>query len=413
MKPIPFLAIDVATLLDQYSQRGIGRYTCEITKRFLAKALAGEVKITLIGFEDLEKNLGAIGLSQEEEAEISVLGNFSFHSLGSLQLSRPLSNIMTYYTKLVPLVKELKPDLYFAPHYDRSIPSHIVPTIAVVHDFTMFVLNTFSAKGMLINFLKGLYYRLMWRKVKKAKVVFTCSNYSYQDLVKRGGLKPEQVKVAYLGLSDVFLKFPGTDPKAPLKYLAKYNLRPKEYFIYDGGYEPNKNTGQLLEVFALLVKHLPDVKLVVTGREFALDASEKMIAVCERSAKFVQTAEKLDIQHKIVPTGHVTDEELAALASQALAYINLSLYEGFGFGALQAMAAGTPAIVSDRASFPEISGPGALVVSLNDSKQIAAQIIELLSSDERTNALKTKAKEYIKSFNWDKTFAQVWAEVTR
>ncbi|MCA9379102.1 glycosyltransferase family 4 protein [Candidatus Dojkabacteria bacterium] len=427
------IMIDITFLLDQYANRGIGRYGREMASRIVthvAEHPGHGYQVHLMGFGELVQNLELLELSKEtidhifipldEQASLPVV----FHSLGTAKLSSPLTNIRLYNSQIKPLVAQVNPDLYLAMHFDRGLPSKIAPTAVAIHDAIPLATGKFSAKGPVINFLKGIYYKSMWNRIKDAKLVLTSSEISRKDLINYGDLKPPQIKVIYLGISEIFRsKNIPRNTKVIYETLAKYGIRtlvrggvpkPTEYLFYDAGLELTKNPDKLLKIFAKITDHYPDLGLVITGGDFELNPLDgKFVTANERSDNFARLAIELGIGKHIIPTGRIPEADMAILLSQAKAYINMSGYEGFGFGPVQAMAAGVPAIVSDQPCFREISGDAALVVSTIDELQASAKIIEFLSSPEQMQQSVKQGEELAQKYSWAETFKQTWQEINK
>lgn len=421
------ILLDITFLHDQYEKRGIGRYGKEIFGRLIERIFDGtiqDVEIHLMGFGKLEDNLPLLETGLDSEQLLKVSQKVLFHSLGKPQLSKPLSNLRIYRKQIVPLVEKLKPDLYWAVHFDRGLPSDLVPTVVAIHDVIPLVTGQYSAKGPIINFLKGLFYKSMWRKVKKAKLVITSSNFSKHDLVTYGDLDTHQIKPVYLGISEVFKRedIP-MNTKQQIELLDRYDIQTTirageaevmPYLFYDAGMAQNKNTNQLLKVFAKLVSHMPELKLLITSGDFKYDPGTKSSAPTNKLAeKFLDLAGELGLLYNLIPTGKITDMEMAILLSQAKGYINLSDYEGFGFGPVQAMAAGVPAIVSNRSCFPEVVEDAALIIEPNETLESAAKVLELLNSVELREKYINKGFALVPKYDWKKTFAETWEEVYR
>jgi glycosyltransferase involved in cell wall biosynthesis len=184
-------------------------------------------------------------------------------------------------------------------------------------------------------------------------------------------------------------------------------LTDNDYIIYDGGFEANKNTKQLTDVLAIILKEKKNIKLVVTDKEFVYDTtSHTSTPQSKRAVDFMEYAKNTGVWGFVVAVGKVSEEELAALTSKAKIYLNLSLYEGFGFGPLQAMSVGTPVIVSDRTSFPEVAGGGASIVSLSDNDTIAREVLRILNEAEYKEALINRGLERASHFNWQLCYTQ-------
>jgi glycosyltransferase involved in cell wall biosynthesis len=403
------LAVDITFLQDQYASRGIGRYGKEIVMRLVQQANPrNQLELHLIGFGELEANLQLL--------EVETNPNLVFHSLGQVELSRPAANINLYFNSIRPLVKKIQPDVYYAVHFDRGLPSDIVPTVVTIHDVIPLATGKFSSQGAVMNFAKGLFYKLMWQRVRDAKLVLTSSNFSKQDLIKYGKLKAERIKVVYLGIAEYFKRENISKQQKEIDaVLGKYGLLDAKsdtspYMIYDSGLEQNKNISALLEIFSKLASRSQDLKLVMIGGDFVWENGSYR-AVNERSREVLERAARLGVAERIVPTGKVSEQELVILLSEAKQYINMSGYEGFGFGPLQAMAAGVPVIVSNKGSFPEIVGQAAIVVDPNESTKAASQIIEALSNEQTIKELISQGYTHAAKFNWDETFNQVWESI--
>jgi len=100
--------------------------------------------------------------------------------------------------------------------------------------------------------------------------------------------------------------------------------------------------------------------------------------------------------------GMVGDAHLPALLRQSLALVFLSLYEGFGIPPLEAMAAGTPAIVANRASLPEVVGHAGIIVEPSASATIADHCHRLLTDTAHRELLHQKSRSHAAGYRWNK-----------
>jgi glycosyltransferase involved in cell wall biosynthesis len=100
--------------------------------------------------------------------------------------------------------------------------------------------------------------------------------------------------------------------------------------------------------------------------------------------------------------GMVSDAHLPALLRQSLALVFLSLYEGFGIPPLEAMATGTPAIVANRASLPEVVGPAGIIVEPTDSVAIADHCHRLLTDTAHREQMQQKSRSHAAGYRWEK-----------
>jgi glycosyltransferase involved in cell wall biosynthesis len=108
-------------------------------------------------------------------------------------------------------------------------------------------------------------------------------------------------------------------------------------------------------------------------------------------------------------TGHVDDSELSALYSAARVYACPSLYEGFGFTVLEAMACGTPVVCSPETSLPEVAGDAALYADSRNPEEFAGALLRVFSDDALRGELIQKGRRNCRRFNWDKAAAQTLA----
>ena len=105
----------------------------------------------------------------------------------------------------------------------------------------------------------------------------------------------------------------------------------------------------------------------------------------------------------------VDDRYLAGLYAGAELLVCPSLYEGFGFTPLEAMACGTPVAASAGGSLPEVLGEAAVVVQGFDSEQWADEVAGLLEDETVREQLRKRGKEHIKQYRWSRTAAETLA----
>src|SRR5262249_44891203 len=118
--------------------------------------------------------------------------------------------------------------------------------------------------------------------------------------------------------------------------------------------------------------------------------------------------ERGELPPRVHFAGFVADVDLPALYSGALALVYVSLYEGFGLPALEAMASGTVPIVSDNTSLPEVVGDGGLYVDPFDRDQIAAAIERVVDDSALRAPLRARAGQQSRRFSWAGAAAQTW-----
>ncbi|MFS8131035.1 MAG: glycosyltransferase family 4 protein [Candidatus Dojkabacteria bacterium] len=424
------ILIDVTFLFDQYSKRGIGVYGRNVVKRIVLQLIdEEELEINLFGFLNLHQNLIALGFSQFQIEEIG--NKVNFYTLGEAFPSS-LSNLVSWRKMFIPIIEKVKPDIYFASHFERGLPStkflnrpliHKPKTVVMAHDAIPLVLNKYSQKGYIQNQLKGQFFKFMWSGVRNADLVLTNSNFSKGDLVNYGKIDESKIKVIYLGIDKDFFDGRKVFNKDLIDAtLAAYHLKDKNYFFYDSGFEANKSTPELLNVFKGILDlndtKLPDT-LVVTGGDFHKGAGKEIRARSILGDMFLRNARKLGLIENIVATDKVTENHLIELLIESKAYINLSSYEGFSFGPLQAMAARIPAIAANSSCTPEVTDGGAYLVDLEkckdleSAKTVAKDIKELLQSKTKLANHLRMAQEIARKYNWDTTVNETLKEISK
>jgi glycosyltransferase involved in cell wall biosynthesis len=111
--------------------------------------------------------------------------------------------------------------------------------------------------------------------------------------------------------------------------------------------------------------------------------------------------ESMGLAGDVTFTGYVPDEELPALYAAADALLMPSLYEGFGFPLLEAMACGTPVVCSRASSLPELAGDAALLVDPDDSEAFAAAITRLIQEPQLASTLRQRGLLHARQFTWE------------
>lgn len=146
------------------------------------------------------------------------------------------------------------------------------------------------------------------------------------------------------------------------------------YILYLGTLEPRKNIGILIKAYHRLKQtecNMP--KLVIAGKKgWMYDELFAMVSSCH-------------LNDEVIFTGYVDEEDSSVLISGAEVFVFPSLYEGFGMPPLEAMACGTPVILSDAASLPEVAGDAAMQFRSDDYIDLSKKLRRMLSSDEEKN----------------------------
>jgi glycosyltransferase involved in cell wall biosynthesis len=161
--------------------------------------------------------------------------------------------------------------------------------------------------------------------------------------------------------------------------------------MYTGGVDFRKNMEGLIAAYARLDHGLRRThQLVITCR--MLPDEERL---------YRALAADLGVDHQVLFTNFVTDEILVALYQSASLFVFPSFYEGFGLPAAEALACGTPAVVSNTSSLPEIVNDPRLTFDPTDIDDIASTIQCSLEDDGLREAARIRSEEVLRDMTWD------------
>ncbi len=284
------------------------------------------------------------------------------------------------------ILRKHKVDLLHSPHFNVPLITSC-PTVVTIHDVIYL-----ACKDDLSSALGRVYYRaMMAASVRVADRIITDSEYSKSDIVRLLSGDPEKIDVIYPGVDGRFQHV--SDPGAIASANAKYGIK-SPYFIYTGIYKPRKNHAGLLRAFQLFLKQGFDAQLVIAG------------PMNEGEPQLKRLAEDLGIASKINFTGFVDDRDLPALYSGARVYVCPSLYEGFGFTILEAMACGTPVVCSRATSLPEVAGDAALMANATDPEGFGRAMVAAFSQDGLRSDLIDRGFRNCQRFQWQEAARQ-------
>jgi glycosyltransferase involved in cell wall biosynthesis len=179
--------------------------------------------------------------------------------------------------------------------------------------------------------------------------------------------------------------------------LERYEL-PPGYLLFVGTLEPRKNVPGLLSAYRLLLDQgVTEAPLVLIGGRGWL------------YEKIFRQVEALTLEEQVAFLHGVPDADLPALYNGAAVLVTPSFYEGFGLPALEAMACGTPVVVSDRGSLPEVVGPAGMLVDPEAPESIAAGLAAVLDDPEGQRQLERAGLAQAATFSWERTARETLA----
>lgn len=224
-------------------------------------------------------------------------------------------------------------------------------------------------------------------------VIFAISEHTKKELLEyRPDLGSGQITVIPLAASEKFK--PCRDALVRASMRSRYGIPAGvPYVLSLATLEIRKNLDQVVNAFVQYLdgNEASTMHLVLSGMSgWKLEKLEMALAGASRW------------RHRIVLTGFVEDDDLSALYSDALCFVYLSRYEGFGLPPLEAMACGTPVICADNSSLPEVVGDAGLVFGADDVQGVAQAISQITASESFRDGLSAKGLRRASLFNWDR-----------
>jgi glycosyltransferase involved in cell wall biosynthesis len=342
-------------------------------------------------------------LEIDRENEYVLFFDFRVREKDVKKFSRPNVKIKFYpfsdYKKYLPgayneilgtatLVKENLDVLHSTSPMSRIPVSYRGKTVVTVHDLAVYkvpdVFPSLSATKTraVLNLMTS-----------KADKIIAVSNSTKNDLREIFKSPEDKIKVIYSGFDKRLFEESGV---ARERVLEKYGIKDR-YILFLGTLEPLKNVVRLFEAYKLFRSNCKkdssmkcDWKLVMAGKNGWL------------SKDFKQVAKDLGIGKDVIFTGYVIGDDLVPLFKNADFFVMPSLYEGFGTTVLEAFATGTPAIVSNVSSLPEIADGAAIFVNPLDVHDIASAMEKFAYSEDMKNTYREKGKKQLEKFDWDK-----------
>jgi glycosyltransferase involved in cell wall biosynthesis len=288
---------------------------------------------------------------------------------------------------LLAFPRALKQDEVDLAHTQYTTPLTVhCPVVTTVHDISFRLYPEWFPRKhrMLLNLtVPGA--------MRRAKTVITDSHSSRRDILRVYGLPAEKVAAIHLAAGPEFM--PVDRECARQRVKEKFGIV-DPYVLSVGVLQPRKNLPLLIEAFARARRLQPiPHKLVLTGkRGWGHEGLTRLAA-------------RLNITDALVLTDYVEDCDLPALYCVADAMAYPSLYEGFGLPPVEAMACGTPTLVSDSPCMPEIAGDGAWVLPVIDATPWGEALARVLTEEKLRQSWSKRGQMRAADFDWARTAA--------
>jgi glycosyltransferase involved in cell wall biosynthesis len=291
-------------------------------------------------------------------------------------------------------IKKCDPDLvHFPVHRCDDFLSYFlnpdVKKILTIHDLIPFFYDdqrNFQTRYLWIPMLRYAH--------KQNMRIITVSDHTRKDCEKYLHIPRDKIRVIPLAADPVFRQ---REDKETVRSTieARYGIK-NPFLFYTGALMPRKNILRLIEAFILLKrKNYPHI-LVIGG------------ATQPYPPKLTEFISHAGLEKDVLFTGHLSRENLVDMYYAAEIFVYPSLYEGFGIPPLEAMACGTPVIVSNTSSLPEVVGDAGRQIDPTDTNSLVTALEELILDEGYRDELSKKGLVRSKLFSWEKTGRETW-----
>ena len=285
------------------------------------------------------------------------------------------------------VLRRERPDLYHAPHY--VLPAAVgCSSVVTIHDCIHLMFPQYLPSRAAYAYARAQ----MWTAAHRSDCILTVSDASKRDILHLFNIPPEKIVVIYNAIDAHFSVTPPAD--AVCRVRERYQLNHR-FVLYVGNIKPHKNLVRLIEAFnELRTGELEDLKLLIIGDEISKLPALRRAVHRHKLHKHVRFL------------GYVPDDQLAVLYRLAAVFVFPSLYEGFGLPPLEAMASGTPVVVSNVSSLPEVVGDAAVLVDPHDVDSIVDGLRLVLTDPARAEEMRRKGLERAREFSWERSVAR-------
>ncbi len=288
-----------------------------------------------------------------------------------------------------------RPDLIHALHPWTATPTRS-PLVTTVHDLMPMQHPDWYPRAE-----AWLYRRGIEHARDHASLVIADSAQTCEALTGLASFDPSRIRIVHLGVGDEFRAIP--DPRARASACQRHGVEPGRFLIAVGQVNDRKNLDVVLRALRQLDPALlGSPSLLVAGGTGR--GAERVIAEIDR----------LGLRARVRLAGYVPAPDLPLLLGSALALVHPSHAEGFGMTPIEAMAAGVPALTSDRGALPEVVGSAGVVLDADDEYAWAAAITHIALDPDARRDIVRRGTAHQERFRWTRVAEEterVYAEV--
>lgn len=336
---------------------GMGRYL----KHFLAFVSKHDLENEYILFGNQRTNY----FPQAKNQKVIVISEFITVFWEQVILSRAL--------------KREKVDIFLSPYFKVPFLSS-AKTVIVINDLISLKVAEYQSVRYC---LRRFYFKHMLSfTANKADKILAISHATKRDVLDCYKLAEDKIEVIQLALEEKY-RLLGS---AASEDVTGYGIT-QDFIFYFGNFKPHKNVPILLEAYKKLSPSLRNsYQLVLGGKKDRYYNSLR------------ERVETLGIEEQVVFTDYIPEEKLPAFYKRAALFVFPSLYEGFGFSVLEAMAGGVPVITSNLGSLSEVGKEGALLIDPLKADDLSQAMEKVLTNKTLQRNLREKGLKRAESF---------------
>ena len=309
---------------------------------------------------------------------------------------------MPGYSRLTPLLRKI-PGAYQARRWleQKRFDQGRTHSIDLYHEPSLWPLSFDGPTVITLHDLTHLHYpetqpparlreieRRLADGVQRASLILTDSQYIADEAQQHFGLPAERFVVAPLGVAS---RFHPREPGAIDAVLKAHGVEAREYFLCVGTLEPRKNLTLALRAHAKLPEAIRQrFPLLIVG-----------MAGWQHD-QFSEELQRALATGNVCLLGYLPDEQVAQLLAGARALIFPSLYEGFGLTVLEAMASGTPVILTRRSAMPEVAGAAGNYIEPDDPDGLCEAMNRLINDQVHWQACREAGLQQARLFTWER-----------
>jgi alpha-1,3-rhamnosyl/mannosyltransferase len=275
---------------------------------------------------------------------------------------------------------------------DSYLPTRRARLAATVHDVYRLDASTLDGNHSVSPYNRFRRRLLIGKIASHADAILTVSEFTAERLRHHFDVPARRLHVVYNGIEDSFFQPPDESQWSGLR--KRVGVR-TPFVTSVGGLKPKKNASGLIDAWRRVETARPDWQLVLVGHNAP--------GWIERAGKTLDN---------VVIAQDLTDEELSLLLAQSHLQFLPSWYEGFGMPALEALATGTPVVLSDIPAFREVVGDLGVYIDPTRPQQMADAIIASVEDDALHNRVQERGPVEARSYTWDACAERVKSALT-